>query len=145
MSQLNPEIPETFESQMAEAVELHNNGQYQDALFVRDAIYSSLDPSAVMERGRVARDIAASYDRLGDNSKAEQWANRAFSLHNSLINDAKSPKLDTHAPNLSIQQRLKAKAKALAGGVAAIGINMLTTYSPGRRRSLAVKIANEVL
>lgn len=246
----SPEGHQTFESVMSHAVRLHDAGEYSAALVLRRDLYDNLDPTSQIERGRVARDVAASYDRLGNSQDAEIWAKRAFSIHNAVIYNAEtfqgtgrnehrersvsamylavvgarkaiesgasfksavgsdavklielaradidkalslsdgqktdqyeinlsrresiieslfgddekgwsagwlavrlafmseSPRIDTHTPGLSLQRRLKAKAKALAGGIAAVGINMLTTYKDSRRRDLALKVAKKVL
>lgn len=100
----------------------------------------------------------------GINQKFDQYeinASRRVSLAESVIGHRKSgrsmgahavrlafmsesPRLDTSA-NLDKAQRLRAKAKAFAGGVAALGVGILMSEKAGRRQNLALKLAYKTL
>ncbi len=58
---------------------------------------------------------------------------------------SESPRISTSNPELSQQDRLRAKAKALAGGIAALSVGILASPKGNRRQQLAYKIASRTL
>ena len=58
---------------------------------------------------------------------------------------SESPKMDTGNPNMSFVQRLHAKTKAMYGGLAALGVNVLASPKDNNRRSLGLRLVNKAL
>lgn len=58
---------------------------------------------------------------------------------------SESPRLATSNPDLSSGGRRRAKVKAFAGGLAAISVAVLATPKEGRRRNIALKLADRSL
>jgi len=58
---------------------------------------------------------------------------------------SESPRLDTSNPNMDGKLRTKAKYKALLGGVAALGVNLLAAKESTTRRKLALMIADKTI
>lgn len=101
----------------------------------------------------------------GINKKFDQYeinASRRVSLGESVIGSRKtgralgakavrlalmseSPKLDTTNHDLDRSKRARAKLKALAGGVAALGVSILMPSKPGLREQLALTLADKAL
>lgn len=79
-----------FEGWMSEAVRLHNEGHYEDALQRSTYAYEAA-PEQSFEKGRAARDNAARCDRLGRPDDATVWAGKAFRVHDDIVNDMALP------------------------------------------------------
>lgn len=108
---------------------------------------------------------AAKAQATGINAKIDQYeinASRRVSMTESLVGKKKlgmtlgvravalafwseSPKLDTANPNLTIKQRAQAKTKALLGGVAAVGVSVLSSLGNNRSRQLALRVVDKTL
>lgn len=58
---------------------------------------------------------------------------------------SESPRIDTANPNLTFKERLPIKKKALLGGIAAIGVNVLASPHENKRRQFAHTLANRTL
>lgn len=71
---------EVHSSMMADAIRLHNEGDYQAALDVRQKGFA-LAPDNSIEQGVWARDQAYTYDRLGEPDEAKYWADKALAIH----------------------------------------------------------------
>jgi hypothetical protein len=75
-----------FEQLMGEAVHLHNERKYNDALALSTQAYE-IAPENSYEKGRAARDNSARYDRLGDEEASERWATEAYAIHDGLLQE----------------------------------------------------------
>jgi hypothetical protein len=73
-----------FTQHMHDAVVAHGEGRYRDALGIR-ALARDIAPQGSSELGRVYRDDAADYDRLGMPDEAEAAAGEAFRIHDALV------------------------------------------------------------
>lgn len=81
---------------MSEAVSLHNQGRYEQAIGLRIEAYD-LAPADTLEKGRSARDIGAAYDRLGDQTQSRRWAEEAYTLHDQIaLNQEPHPTRDAY-------------------------------------------------
>lgn len=58
---------------------------------------------------------------------------------------SESPRLDTSTPELTVPQRMKVKAKALLGGVAALSVNIINFPASERRHKVATRLASKAL
>jgi hypothetical protein len=89
-----------------------------------------------------SRRVSIAEGALGDSKRGLAIGVQAVGL--ALLSE--SPHISTSNPALSFKERMRAKTKALAGGLAAVGINVLYGV-PGVRQTdqLATKFANKVL
>jgi hypothetical protein len=73
-----------FEEAMQTGLEFQRDGMHEEALAVRLAAYHAAADGSI-ERGRAARDISASYDRLHMPSSAIEYAEDAYDIHHALV------------------------------------------------------------
>ena len=71
---------------MQAGVEAHAKQDYDNALTYRLQAYELGNYPQSWDKGRAARDVAASYDRLGDTGLAELYAGAAYEQHARLNN-----------------------------------------------------------
>jgi len=89
----------------------------------------------------VAWRVSLAETLLGDRKKGFAIGARAVGL--AFMSE--SPKLDTSNPNLSTKQRMRAKVKALVGGVAAVTVSSLASPKDNRRHQAALALADRML
>ena len=80
-----------FDSAMHTAMEFQRDGRHEDALALRFEAYD-LTESGSIDHGRAARDIAASYDRLGNLNRAQHYAMEAHETHKSIVDQDRRDK-----------------------------------------------------
>lgn len=73
-----------FETLMQNGIDAHAKGEYEDALVYRLKAFELGQYPEPWDRGRAARDVAASYDRLGDTERATTYAATATKEHGEL-------------------------------------------------------------
>lgn len=112
-----------FEQTMARAAGLHRQGYHEAALRERLQAFDST-PDGSLERGRAARDAAASYDRLGNPLEAHRWAITAFNTHNDLVMQEQPPSV------VALRER-----SASAMYVGAIGLRSAIVDGLGENRA----------
>lgn len=88
-----------------------------------------------------SRRVSMTESLLGDRLKGLAIGVRAVGL--AFMSE--SPRLDTSEPQLTTKQRLQAKAKAFAGGVAAIGVGILASPRRNYRQRAAWALADRAL
>lgn len=88
MNHSQEQIPDntSFETVRRQAVQLHNQQNYEEALTLRVGLFNQLE-SGSNARGIMARDISSDYDRLGKPQEAESMARKAYGIHDSIILD----------------------------------------------------------
>jgi hypothetical protein len=84
------------------------------------------------------RRVSIGESLLGNRKKGLKIGIRAVKL--AFMSESK--RIDTSIPSLSSKGRLKAKSRALAGGVVALGINLLASPNYNIRRRAALRIAS---
>lgn len=89
-----------------------------------------------------SRRVSIAEGALGDSKRGLAIGVKAVGL--AFMSE--SPRIDTSNPDISRKARLRAKAKALAGGMSAVAVNILFGV-PGVRQTdeLATKLANKTL
>ena len=73
-----------FETLMQNGIDAHAKGEYDSALTYRLQAFELGEYPQPWDRGRAARDVAASYDRLGDTQRATTYAATAYKEHSDL-------------------------------------------------------------
>ena len=73
-----------FETLMQNGIDAHAKGEYESALSYRLQAFELNEYPEPWDRGRAPRDIAASYDRLGDSRLATTSAYTAYKEHGDL-------------------------------------------------------------
>ncbi len=90
MTEFTPELKDVYEHVMSSAVSLHNQRRNEEALELRQYAYD-IAPDGSSEKGRAARDINFSHDRLGHPDLAISYANQAFEIHDQRLNSVADP------------------------------------------------------
>jgi len=110
-----------FASHMAQGVGLQAVGEHRLALDVRLEAHG-MAPEGSLEQGRAARDVSASYDKLDDLGAAGPWAQKAYQIHDRLVETA----------GADVQATIAA-ARERSVSAMYVGINGLRRYAHGRR------------
>lgn len=75
-----------FEGMMSQGVKLQAAGDHEAALDIRrEAMFFAQTDDTLLEHGRAARDMSASYDRMGRPKDALTMASTALSLHKGAL------------------------------------------------------------
>jgi hypothetical protein len=73
-----------FETLMQNGIDAHAKGEYESALTYRLQAFELGEYPQPWDRGRAARDVATSFDRLGDTERATTYAVTAYKEHSEL-------------------------------------------------------------
>lgn len=140
-----------FEHEMQQGLAAHRRGDYSSALMFRFAAFSEKTDS--IEAGRAARDIAATFDRLGENSTdlpaqrgyvidnsilANAYAEYAYREHHAKMSDTDSGVADTAAREFTVSAMYAAIRAARNGE----GVNALELIREGWNASSVLWIRN---
>lgn len=140
-----------FEYDMQQGLTAHRRGDYSSALTFRFAAFSEKTDS--IEAGRAARDIAATFDRLGESSTdfptqhgyvidngilANAYAEYAYREHHAIMSDTDTGIADTAAREFTVSAMYAAIRAARNGE----GANALELMREGWNASSVLWIRN---
>ena len=86
---------ERFDALMLEGQRLHGDGEHNEALSRRLAAHD-IAPEGTLEKGRAARDTAASYDKLGKLGDMGRYALDAYEQHHAFMRGLDEPTREAH-------------------------------------------------